>query len=833
MTGRQKTASQTPTIAQQGEQQRRESYAANTKSSTNKQTKAATNNASTAGNNGSRGNALTVGKASSSGSGLAKDNSKKQAEHGKEAQQQDEDNNTDEDMNSIAFNHNEGSAARAATNEDMSQVDPEIRASLDAQPSFQTPLVHDQEKYKSLFDNLVKLTPRGIATMEQIMRANQFWQNGLVGSGATNTQQLHNEQPKSARRKKASKSNKVDEQPTTAGTPSAPKKRKQNSPQGAAPGTSQPGPGELRLEAMHASRQVCKPLDAAASSSLKEHESLDAATGASRLVQQQPNTATTTTCNQQTTTAEDDDDTTQNQWQEAGKSSKGRQSKAQTANRPQRPSRPLFVTTLEGETITKFAQTIGKEETQSARRKLMLEIQKHKENVHVIDAYFTIANHLVLKTDNKEDNERLKTWPEGAFGGNDVRAHVRNEFIAAVKGVGKAITISEEEAEVLKNRYGVLSIKRVKDRRGEDSTVLRVELDSEEHYKHVIENGLHIDYLHRRAQPWVRAVITCYKCKRIGHIAINCKGVLRCARCAGEHSSLECKVSKDEFKCINCNGKHKSCDHKHCPSIKTTFEHINKPRWSEIAQIRPSYSKAVKQNAPADSNQPMQVATEKVQANQSQLVGALSSLAFDLLAALSTCPDLIEPIKSKHKTLLSALAHLNRNTIKPCQEQQRQQTQQQTQQQTAQHQAQQSPRQQRYEQLNGQHTQQHDRTTTQAHNTDHNNIIERLLAQMDRMESKIDRQEQQIAELREAQWSSSKRDARREENDDDEMEAAIANDDNSITEYSNNNYNNNNYNNNNYNNNNGNNNNNTASASHYIPNNSSSEGATAAASTGI
>ena len=81
------------------------------------------------------------------------------------------------------------------------------------------------------------------------------------------------------------------------------------------------------------------------------------------------------------------------------------------------------------------------------------------------------ASHLVLKTDNKEDNERLKTWPEGAFGGNDVRAHVRNEFIVAVKDVGKAITISEEEAEMLKNRYGVLSIKRVKDRRGEDSTV--------------------------------------------------------------------------------------------------------------------------------------------------------------------------------------------------------------------------------------------------------------------------------------------------------------------------------------------------------------------------
>ena len=229
-------------------------------------------------------------------------------------------------MNSIVSNHNEGSATRAATNEDMSQVNPEIRASLDAQPSFQTPLVHDQEKYKSLFDNLVKLTPRGIATMEQIMRANQFWQNGLVGSGATNTQQLHNEQPKSARRKKASKSNKVGEQPTTAETPSARKKRKQNSPQRAAPGTSQLGPGEQRLEAMHAPRQVFKPLDAAASSSLKEHEPLEAATGASRQVQQQPNTATTTSGNQQTTTAEDDhDDATQGQWQEAGKSSKGRQ----------------------------------------------------------------------------------------------------------------------------------------------------------------------------------------------------------------------------------------------------------------------------------------------------------------------------------------------------------------------------------------------------------------------------------------------------------------------------------------------------------------------------
>ena len=115
--------------------------------------------------------------------------------------------------------------------------------------------------------------------------------------------------------------------------------------------------------------------------------------------------------------------------------------------------------------------------------------------------------------------------------------------IIAVKGVRRSIEVDESQASELLNHYGVLNTTRVLDRK-DATTTLRVVMTDEPSYRQVIEKGLHINYQHYRCEPWLLPVIMCYKCKLIGHIAAKCLNVLRCSKCAGSHSSLECNINK-------------------------------------------------------------------------------------------------------------------------------------------------------------------------------------------------------------------------------------------------------------------------------------------------
>ena len=49
--------------------------------------------------------------------------------------------------------------------------------------------------------------------------------------------------------------------------------------------------------------------------------------------------------------------------------------------------------------------------------------------------------------------------------------------------------------------------------------------------------------------------IRCFKCQRFGHVASQCRGKIRCAKCGGEHEYDKC--DKDAvLKCCNCGGNH-------------------------------------------------------------------------------------------------------------------------------------------------------------------------------------------------------------------------------------------------------------------------------------
>ncbi|KAF2350992.1 Endonuclease/exonuclease/phosphatase [Trinorchestia longiramus] len=59
----------------------------------------------------------------------------------------------------------------------------------------------------------------------------------------------------------------------------------------------------------------------------------------------------------------------------------------------------------------------------------------------------------------------------------------------------------------------------------------------------------------------------CYRCQRLGHVAVNCNSPLRCLVCSGPHTKDECTAEPGQEKCANCHQTHIASS-KECPAIR-------------------------------------------------------------------------------------------------------------------------------------------------------------------------------------------------------------------------------------------------------------------------
>lgn len=66
--------------------------------------------------------------------------------------------------------------------------------------------------------------------------------------------------------------------------------------------------------------------------------------------------------------------------------------------------------------------------------------------------------------------------------------------------------------------------------------------------------------------PYRLPIIQCHKCCRFGHIRDQCRSNPRCARCAQNHESAECRIPEAEISCLFCSGPHSSTDPR-CPEF--------------------------------------------------------------------------------------------------------------------------------------------------------------------------------------------------------------------------------------------------------------------------
>ncbi|KAF2361619.1 Zinc finger CCHC-type [Trinorchestia longiramus] len=59
----------------------------------------------------------------------------------------------------------------------------------------------------------------------------------------------------------------------------------------------------------------------------------------------------------------------------------------------------------------------------------------------------------------------------------------------------------------------------------------------------------------------------CYRCQRLGHVAVNCNSPLRCLVCSGPLTKDECTAEPGQEKCANCHQTHIASS-KECPAIR-------------------------------------------------------------------------------------------------------------------------------------------------------------------------------------------------------------------------------------------------------------------------
>ncbi len=74
----------------------------------------------------------------------------------------------------------------------------------------------------------------------------------------------------------------------------------------------------------------------------------------------------------------------------------------------------------------------------------------------------------------------------------------------------------------------------------------------------------------------------CFRCNQWGHSQSACGKQVKCAQCAGAHSTIECP--KERVSCVNCGRNHKAWQRKECKTFQSYLDGIRAKRMALLAQ---------------------------------------------------------------------------------------------------------------------------------------------------------------------------------------------------------------------------------------------------------
>ena len=249
--------------------------------------------------------------------------------------------------------------------------------------------------------------------------------------------------------------------------------------------------------------------------------------------------------------------------------------------------RRLYYSVFRGNNLNKYRN----KENEKNWSKIYKEINDHK-NGYVKSAYINKVNELVIITDNKGDRDIMEQeWPNTAFdNANLTIKKIEPRFFCVLKGIS-----TKTDIEMIKKKVSVAEgIIRLKNRSGEETTAIRLELKDEGMLDEVKKVGIFIDEMRYKVHEWVNRVVRCFKCQLFGHKASECgKQDDTCGKCNHKHRTNECKADKSEYRCNNCKGRHPSWS-TNCKAMQAQYQKIN-PRIEQIkTDKKNSYAEILK-----------------------------------------------------------------------------------------------------------------------------------------------------------------------------------------------------------------------------------------------
>ncbi|KAF2345695.1 Endonuclease/exonuclease/phosphatase [Trinorchestia longiramus] len=169
------------------------------------------------------------------------------------------------------------------------------------------------------------------------------------------------------------------------------------------------------------------------------------------------------------------------------------------------------------------------------------------------------------ETTNNEENcqstaEVLRstvTWPA-----QDSNA---KHHLAYTNGIHQSVNVEDIKASADCGSSELLSVARLPQYSGgikEESSAVKLGFAGTQCPSHI-----YVGFTRYAVFPFNAPPRRCYRCQRLGHVAVNYNSPLRCLVCSGPHTKDECTAEPGQEKCANCHQTHIASS-KECPAIR-------------------------------------------------------------------------------------------------------------------------------------------------------------------------------------------------------------------------------------------------------------------------
>ncbi|KAF2344718.1 Zinc finger CCHC-type [Trinorchestia longiramus] len=176
----------------------------------------------------------------------------------------------------------------------------------------------------------------------------------------------------------------------------------------------------------------------------------------------------------------------------------------------------------------------------------------------------------ITKTMRSEDSNVILVRPIGMEAHTFISDPVAlaqgiDAVMGVIKGIHQSVNVEDIKASGDCGSSELLSVARLLRYSGgirEESSAVKLGFAGTQCPSHI-----YVGFTRYAVFPFNAPPRRCYRCQRLGHVAVNCNSPLRCLVCSGPHTKDECPAEPGQEKCANCHQTHIASS-KECPAIR-------------------------------------------------------------------------------------------------------------------------------------------------------------------------------------------------------------------------------------------------------------------------